>query len=127
MHMHMQQMRTAAAAGGGGGGTISPSASSPLTNMLASPAGVGAGNSGTNIGKPAGMPMGYRPTIGMGGLGMLLMNSKRSTQGGVGTGLTDFASRDADGETAVAEGIGGMDVKSPTDDAEEGDHKMVFD
>ena len=68
---------------------------------------------------PPGMAMGYRPTIGMGGLGMLLM-SKRNGQG-VGTGLMGN-----DGETAVAEGIGGMDVRSRDQDGEEED-EMVLD
>ena len=68
---------------------------------------------------PPGMAMGYRPTIGMGGLGMLLM-SKRNGQG-VGTGLMSN-----DGETAVAEGIGGMDVRSGNQDEDEQD-EMVFD
>jgi hypothetical protein len=67
-----------------------------------------AGTNGGPIGMPPGMAMGYRPTIGMGGLGMLLM-SKRNGQG-VGTGLMGN-----DGETAVAEGIGwtcGAEIKT---------------
>jgi hypothetical protein len=83
--------------------TVSPVTSSPLAGMATAP----------------GLSMGYRPTIGMGGLGMLLM-SKRNSQG-VGTGLMYN-----DGETAVAEGIGGMDVRSRDQDDREG-NDMVFD
>lgn len=93
--------------------TVSPVTSSPLANMAA------AGSNGGPIGMPPGMAMGYRPTIGMGGLGMLLM-SKRNGQG-VGTGLMGN-----DGETAVAEGIGGMDVRSRDQDDDKED-EMVFD
>lgn len=120
--MQMQAMRT-----------VSPVTSSPLSNMMnngmvmSSSANVGLNGVGQ---LPMPMPMqmqmsggyGYRPTIGMGmgGLGMLLINKRNANGQAVGTGLMGN-----DGELAVAEGIGGMDVTSADNDEDE--DKMVFD
>lgn len=79
---------------------VSPVASSPLSN-------------GT-----------FRPTLGMGGFGMLLLNKRNQNSVSTGTGL--MLGSDRAGEMAVAEGIGGMGVTS-TDQDEEMEDKMMFE
>lgn len=80
---------------------VSPVASSPLSN-------------GT-----------FRPTLGMGGFGMLLLNKRNQNSVSTGTGL--MLGSDRLGEMAVAEGIGGMGVTSATDQDEEMEDKMMFE
>lgn len=83
---------------------VSPVASSPLSN-------------GT-----------FRPTLGMGGgFGMLLLNKRNQNSVSTGTGLM-LGSTESEGEMAVAEGIGEMDVTSAdTGEDDDIDDKMMFD